>query len=190
MMALKSGELAGLEVPTECYQGVTTWLNTAQGGGDGSQYAYRPAAQQAHQREPSKAMTAEGLLMRLYLGWGRRQPQVAAGADYLRENLPQFGTRRQPLRDTYYWYYATQVMYQMQGEHWQAWNDSLRPLLTSTQEQTGPLAGSWDPKGEIPDRWGREGGRLYVTAMHLLMLEVYYRHLPLYQTLTDDVAGP
>jgi hypothetical protein len=31
---------------------------------------------------------------------------------------------------------------------------------------------------------GRAGGRLYVTAMHLLMLEVYYRHLPLFQELT------
>jgi hypothetical protein len=34
----------------------------------------------------------------------------------------------------------------------------------------------------VPDRWGADGGRIYVTAMHLLNLEVYYRHLPLYRS--------
>jgi hypothetical protein len=30
----------------------------------------------------------------------------------------------------------------------------------------------------VPDRWGVYGGRIYVTALHLLALEVPYRHLP------------
>jgi hypothetical protein len=106
---------------------------------------------------------------------------MLAGVQHLRQNLPSIGTRAQPLRDSYYWYYATQVMFQAQGDAWNAWNERLRNLLINSQAQSGPLAGSWDPRGAIPDRWGREGGRLYVTAMHLLMLEVYYRHLPLYQ---------
>jgi hypothetical protein len=98
------------------------------------------------------------------------------------------GTRQTPLRDAYYWYYATQVMYQVGGERWEAWNGRLRELLVTSQEQTGPLAGSWNPKGAVPDRWGAEAGRLYTTCMHLLMLEVYYRHLPLYQTLEGATA--
>jgi hypothetical protein len=32
----------------------------------------------------------------------------------------------------------------------------------------------------VPDRWGEYGGRLYVTALHLLALEVPARHLPTY----------
>ena len=128
-------------------------------------------------------MTAEALLMRLYLGWDRSNPNLVRGADFLRQNLPQIGRADAPQRDTYYWYYATQVMFQMQGEHWESWNNKLRPLLVDSQVQEGPLAGSWEPLGPVPDRWGAAGGRLYVTAMHLLMLEVYYRHLPLYQTL-------
>jgi hypothetical protein len=130
-------------------------------------------------------MTAESLLMRLYLGWDRTNPNVVRGANYLQQNLPQTGRRDNPMRDTYYWYYATQVMFQMQGDHWNAWNGNLRPLLVDSQIQEGTYAGSWEPKGSIPDRWGDAGGRIYVTAMHLLMLEVYYRHLPLYKTLTD-----
>jgi hypothetical protein len=135
-------------------------------------------------------MTAEALLMRLYLGWDRSNQNVIRGADFLRQHLPQFGRREAPQRDAYYWYYATQVMFQMQGDYWKAWNDQLRPLIVESQiRDGGPLTGSWDPKGVVPDRWGDAGGRMYVTAMHLLMLEVYYRHLPLYQTLTAQTRA-
>ena len=184
LMALKSGELAGLAVPPECYARMEHWLDNAHGGNDPSRYVYRPNAEQAHQRQPSKAMTAEALLMRQYLGWRREHPNLIAGADYLRANLPQIGTARNPQRDAYYWYYATQVMFQMQGVYWREWNTQLSQLLTSSQLKTGTLAGSWDPTGPVvADRWGAAGGRLYVTSMQLLMLEVYYRHLPLYQNL-------
>jgi hypothetical protein len=189
MMALKSGELAGLRVPPAAYGGVAKWLDSAQARDDPSKYSYLPASPHAHHRQPSRTMTAEALLMRLYLGWNRSNPSLVRGADYLRQHLPQMGRREAFARDAYYWYYATQVMFQMQGEHWKAWNDQLRPLLVDTQVQQGPLAGSWDPRSPVPDRWGDAGGRLYVTAMHLLMLEVYYRHLPLYQTLASPAAG-
>jgi hypothetical protein len=69
----------------------------------------------------------------------------------------------------------------MGGEHWQLWNSRLHPLIVQSQVPAGPLAGSWDPKGPVPDRWGPHGGRLYVTTLNLLSLEVFYRHLPLYE---------
>jgi hypothetical protein len=184
VMALKSGELAGLTIGPECYARIEKWLNTAQSPITPALYVYRPGAAQAHQRQASRAMTAEAMLMRQYLGWERANPRLVEGATYLRQNLPDYGDERDPRRDAYYWYYATQVMFQMQGDYWSDWNNRLRTLLTTSQEQTGPLAGSWDPMGPtIADRWGNAGGRIYVTTLHLLMLEVYYRHLPLYQTL-------
>jgi hypothetical protein len=70
-------------------------------------------------------------------------------------------------------------MYHMQGQHWKTWNGKLRDLLVSTQVTQGALAGSWKPM----DAREKPGGRLYATALRLLMLEVYYRHLPLYQQL-------
>ena len=112
------------------------------------------------------------------------QPQLCRGADYLAEHLPKMGVLREAPyeknRDTYYWYYATQVMFHMGGDYWRQWNEALHRLLLETQTQDGTLAGSWDPRRPIPDRWGPRVGRLYVTAMNLLSLEVYYRHLPLY----------
>jgi hypothetical protein len=98
------------------------------------------------------------------------------------ENLP---SNRSNSRDCYYWYYATNLMFHVKGERWEKWNGNLKKLLLDTQETQGPLRGSWDPLAGTPDRWGSVAGRIYVTTMHLLMLEVYYRTLPLY---SDEVA--
>ncbi len=187
LMALKSAEMAGLNVPEEVYSRLRTWLQQAQWPEDVALYVYRPKARYQHQRTPSRAMTAEALLMQLYLGTSPQSTMIQRGARYLGRNLPSFGSPGRLQRDTYYWYYATQVMFHAGGEHWDRWNRRQRALLVNTQVQEGPLAGSWDPLGRLPDRWGAEGGRIYVTAMHLLILEVYYRHLPLYRP--QVVAG-
>jgi hypothetical protein len=71
-------------------------------------------------------------------------------------------------------------MFHMRGKHWEDWNGRLHPLLVTTQIREGDFAGSWHPDLPVPDRWGPQAGRLYVTTLNLLSLEVYYRHLPLY----------
>ncbi len=56
---------------------------------------------------------------------------------------------------------------------------------TRTQGKEGRLRGSWfDPAGPRAE----EGGRLMQTTMNIMILEVYYRHLPVYrkQGTTDD----
>lgn len=190
LMALKSGELAGLKVPQETYSRIDKWLDTAQStANDQTMYAYNPFApiQTApgrfadHGRRPTPATTSMGLLMRLYTGWNRNDPRMVSGCDYLLQNPPQMGTSQEPLRDSYYWYYSTQLMFHMKGDYWKQWNDRLHPLLVDQQLTTGPLAGSWDPRRPVADRWGVLGGRIYVTTLNLLSLEVYYRHLPIYE---------
>jgi len=186
MMALKSGDLANLEVPTETYARIVQWLDAAQGSrSERYKYRYNPYApdteSQAHGRVASETMTAVGLLMRFYTGWRRDNENMARGADFLLESPPAIGTARDPKRDTYYWYYATQVMFHMGGDHWKKWNDQLRPVLLDAQIQTGADAGSWNPRLPVADRWAPHAGRLYVTALNLLSLEVHYRHLPLYE---------
>ncbi len=183
MMALKSGELANLKVPEASYAKIGHWLDKSMGvSGQKHLYRYNPYApnteEQRHGRRPSKTMTSVGLLMRMHLGWRRDNANLAKGAEYLAENLPSI---RGSERDTYYWYYATQVMYHMGGDYWKAWNGRLHPLLVNSQVKRGAMAGSWDPRSPVPDRWAPHAGRLYVTTMNLLSLEVYYRHLPLYE---------
>jgi hypothetical protein len=43
----------------------------------------------------------------------------------------------------------------------------------------GCAAGSWDPKA---DAWGQQGGRVMQTSLAALVLEVYYRYPPCYDT--------
>ena len=185
IMALKSAELAGFNVPGDVFQRTEGWLSRAQASADSPhQYVYSPDAQDTakhrHGRQPNRTMTAVGILTRLYLGWRRDHPDMIAAADYFLENLPSEGTHTRPERDTYYWYYATQVMLQMRGDHWDRWNGSIHPLLVGSQITDGPLAGSWDPHRPVPDRWAKHAGRIYVTTMNVLSLEVFYRYLPLY----------
>ncbi|TWU15081.1 hypothetical protein Poly21_22730 [Allorhodopirellula heiligendammensis] len=191
MMAVKSGELSGLNVPPEVYEGMDRWLSLAKlSPAHLDRYVYNPFApntpQQAHGRLPTPTMTSVGILMRMYSGWSREIPEMQSAADYILEYPPRIGTRQEPLRDTYYWYYATQVMFHMGGDYWEKWSGFLTPVLIDSQIKRGPQAGSWDPEFPVPDRWSPHGGRLYVSAMNLLNLEVYYRHLPIYDKTAGD----
>ncbi len=169
LMAMQSAKMAGLEVPQTTLDNIGKYLDTAQVGGS-SRYSYIPGA------SPTEVMTAEALLCRQYLGWARDDPNLKDGVDYLLTNLPDWHNNR----NVYYWYYATQVMHHMEGEPWKKWNASMRDLLVSKQQTTGKERGSWHPTGPDPDQWGAHGGRLYTTCLSVFILEVYYRHLPIY----------
>lgn len=174
LMALKSGQMAGLNVPKTAYEGVSKWLDSVEDRSSPGRFSYHPS------KPDTLAMTAEGLLMRQYLGAGRLDTSLTAGAGFLKQRLPRLEER-----DAYYWYYATQVMFHMQGDYWFQWNGAIRDLLVNSQEKGGHVAGSWDPESPTRSKWGNAGGRHYVTCLNLLMLEVYYRHLPLYIELAE-----
>jgi hypothetical protein len=167
VMALQSARMAGLDVPSPTLDRVNDFLNSV-ARDEGTRYAYRA------QDGATLALTAEGLLCRQYLGWEHNDPRLQAGVAYLLDNLPDWNQR-----NVYYWYYATQVLHHMEDSPWRIWNAEMRKLLPEKQVKRGRERGSWDPGG---DRWGGEGGRLYVTCLSIYILEVYYRHLPLYQT--------
>jgi hypothetical protein len=188
MMSFQSAELAGLQVPKDVYVKIERWLENSQMRDAPYLYRYNWQANTPsteHGRIPTPVMTSVGLLMRLYTGWKRDHPNMRRGTDWLLRFLPAEGTPNNPTRDTYYWYYATQVMFHAGGEKWKAWYGDLYPMLIRTQLPDGDWAGSWDPLTPIPDAWGEYGGRLYVTTLNLLSLEVYYRHLPLYDATAE-----
>jgi hypothetical protein len=62
----------------------------------------------------------------------------------------------------------------------------MRKILVESQEKEGCAAGSWNPTQPTDDAWGAQGGRLMVTSLSCLTLEVYYRYLPLYQLDNQD----
>jgi hypothetical protein len=75
-------------------------------------------------------------------------------------------------------------MHHMEGEAWATWNAALRDAIVGNQVRAGKMAGSWHPtKPRGADHeYAEAGGRLYLTCLCILTLEVYYRHMPLYRT--------
>ena len=162
-------------------------LDTSQSVEDADTYVYNPYApdtpEQRAGRRSSPTMTAVGLLMRLHTGYARDDPRFVGAATKLAAELPSNGSRGRPTRDCYLWYYVSQVLFHVGGEAWDRWYGRLYEILVASQETVGDRAGSWNPGGEVPDRWGAFGGRIYVTALNLLTLEVTYRHLPIDQAV-------
>jgi hypothetical protein len=122
-------------------------------------------------------MTAEGLLCRQYLGWKQDDKRLNAGIRFIGNHPIEYKNNK---RNVYYWYYATQVTHHMEGDAWRKWNGVMRQVIPENQTTKGRERGSWHPDG---DEWGPAGGRLYVTCLSTYMLEVYYRHLPIYRDL-------
>ena len=103
------------------------------------------------------------------------------GEELLAKRLPVWEEKGGKI-DMYYWYYATQVMHNLQGAEWDAWNRQIRAVLIQSQATEGCAKGSWDPLLPSKDPWAEPGGRLLVTSLNCLTLQVYYRYLPLYRT--------
>jgi hypothetical protein len=172
VQALKSGQMGGLTVPKETLNQVMKYLDAYQGDAFGASYGYR---------SPGNRYTtnAIGLLCREYLGWGHRNPGLVKGVEGLMQRTPT-----ENLKSMYYYYYATQVIHHVGGKDWQAWNPKMRDMLIKLQDDGNDPArrhqkGSWSCAGWDVGQYG--GGRIMMTSMSLLTLEVYYRHLPLYR---------
>lgn len=164
LMALKSGHMAYLQVPENTIVGASKFLDSVQVE-NGAKYGYtEPSA--------SPTLTAVGLLCRMYLGWKREEPALTKGVQYLSDLGPS-------KNNMYYNYYATQVLCQYEGELWTKWNGPMRDYLVESQSKEAHQAGSWYMPAE--DHGASVGGRLYCTAMSTMVLEVYYRHMPLYK---------
>jgi hypothetical protein len=166
VMALKSGQMSGLNVPNITLKLAEKWLDSCETT-DGGGFGYT-----GPQETPT--MSAVGCLCREYLGTPRRNPNLQNGVKKLMATPPAAH------KNIYYQYYATQVFHHMGGEFWDFWNkgpggkNGMRDVLVNSQDKDG----SWNPAG---DGHSGAGGRIMQTSLSLLTLEVYYRHLPLYQ---------
>ena len=175
LMALKSGHMAYLQVPRQTVGKASQFLDSVQTAG-GVAYGYTDAG-------AGKATSAIGLLSRMYLGWKPQHGPLEQGV----ERLAQIGPSP---TDLYYNYYATQVLFQYtggEGPLWQRWNRAMRDHLIASQSRQGHAEGSW----YLGDNHSSEaGGRLYSTSMATMILEVYYRHMPIYRTAAVEEAFP
>lgn len=174
LMALHAGRLGRLideEEPgmEQTFKNVGKFLDSVQTD-EGAVYGYQGKGDPDHRR------SAIGLLCRMYLGWKQDNPSLQDGTN----RLDALG----PNTDLYYGYYATQVMFQMQGPRWQAWNKKMTDLLLENQVKDGHEKGSWFNGVDGCGLHG-SGGRLYCTTLAAMILEVYYRHLRIYRVYDE-----
>lgn len=132
------------------------------------------------------AMTAEGLFIQKCIAPEKSiSPQLIS---YLMENAPGRKNEDGYQRDVYYWYYATALQFAQGGDSWLQWQSMVMPYLRDSQMPINhPLGGSWSSyqisnKQKVNiDKWSNLGGRHYVTCMSLMIMEIYARHLTIYQ---------
>ncbi len=172
VMALVSAQRAGIDLPRAPFRNASMHLDAVSSRRIPGLYAYQPG------RQVTLAMTAEAMFIRQLLGADRTENAMSASAGFLVSELPDWNSEP----NTYYWYYATLALYQYGGQYWEVWNEALTEQLLEHQADHGAAAGSWAPN----DQWAMVGGRVYQTALCTLMLEVYYRYLPLY---SNDPPG-
>lgn len=164
VMALKSGHMGHLAIPQNVFTGASLFLDKVSSD-SGSIYGY--AGPSATVRP---ATTAVGLLCRMYGGWDKSHPGIQKGVSHLAKT----GVLKNNL---YYNYYAVQVLRHHGGSEWDKFNTELRDWLVETQAQQPGAKGSWF----FPNNGHVAGaGRLCSTSFACMILEVYYRHMPLY----------
>lgn len=163
LMALKSGHMGFLQVSPLTIKKAVEFLNAVQQD-DGATYGYTDPGNGA-------GTSAVGLLCRMYLGWKKDHPALQRGVD----RLAKMG----PNKDLYFDYYATQILHHVEGDRWVSWNTRMRDMLVNAQAKKGHEAGSWYD-GVDGGHGAHAAGRLYCTSLATMILEVYYRHLPIY----------
>jgi hypothetical protein len=168
LMALKSGHMAYLVVPPPTIKRAVHFLDSVTPGERRATYGYMDT------RDIRDGTTAVGLLCRMYLGWQHDHPSLKLGVQLLGSKGPSMNIAA---CNIYYNYYATQVMRHYEGPPWEKWNTAMRDWLVATQSKSEHMTGSWYVGGDLGSG---PGGRLYCTSLATMILEVYYRHMPIY----------
>jgi hypothetical protein len=170
LMALRAAKDAGIQVPKNvidagieyvksCHNGKDSGKNHRDGG-----FAYRPNG------DSGFARTGAGVLS-LQIAGDYRAKEVREGIEYLLTFAP-VGDQEVKRWPMYGHYYAAQGIYQAQSvglwgrKAWKAWYPAVTKKLVAEQQPDG--------------RWNGSYG-YYASSMALLVLEIPYRYLPIYQ---------
>lgn len=182
--ALLAARDAGAELPSDLGAQVDAWLSTLEEDrgrlaylADGRRYGYTPTTCNAH----------AALLLRELLETGTQGARHKAHAALVASEKPiwkiAFKVLEVPGRgkvqtqvgslSMYAWWMGTLGEFQRGGGPWSAWFGAAKSALLGHQRADGCARGSWDPEGTYERQ---TGGRVFATALGVLMLEQPYRH--------------
>jgi hypothetical protein len=144
---------------------------------DGRRYGYTPTTSNAHAAAAIRELLGEstrGARHRSHLALVSRKRPVWK-ISFRTVTVPGRGKVRVQVGNLsmYQWWYGTIASFHAGGGTWRGWFGKTRSALLGSQERTGCARGSWDPKGTYERQ---TGGRVFATALGVLMLEQPYRH--------------
>lgn len=163
LMALKSAKNAGLHVPNGTIIKATNYLATKVSSLAGSRSEFSALSSSAL-RDLKTAFF--GLTL-----FGENTPEYAKVAALAERLVPK--ADKQQLEGNFF---ATLLIRDLRGTYWENWKEKVVDQYLKEQSSDKTEAGSWFYGGEEVNS---EGGRLYCTAMTLLILETIYRYEPL-----------
>lgn len=195
VQALKAGEVAGLMDDVDGLGKAIRWAalgvrkNYGERNGEGG-FGYTIPGR-------SSGLSGAGVLCLQLLGQGKSQE--------VRSTLPMLQVRyafnwdRPPSGSVlYYWSYITQAFFHEGGAGWRSWNKQFSKPLVAAQHVVGRDRSSYVDHANQPQETGywispaeREhnggNGEVMDTILCTLMLEVYYRTLPLAEKEGTDL---
>ena len=203
VMALKSAQLSGLEVPQASIDGAldfTRWSTGKSGlvGYLGPDTAGDPIiGEHDNYQYHQGTMSSIGMCVRIFLEHDLKDPFLIEGAEVLLNDLPAIGKDPdKPQTDYYYWYYGSLALNQIDGpdaprrtnKYWGPWNKAMNETILAMQDQTKGACsyGGWMQ----PDRWSFAYGPVYTTAINVLTLEVYFRYANAFGMKKEPGAAP
>ncbi len=158
VMALRAARNAGLKVEERVIDRAVSYVRKCQNPDGGFRYMLNSGGS-------AFPRSAAGVASLYYAGI-YESDAIDRGLAYLMRHAPGEGVRTPHY--FYGHYYAVQAMYLAGGEHWRKWFPAIREELIARQD---PQNGYWEG----------QAGKAYGTAMALIILQVPYRYLPIFQ---------
>jgi hypothetical protein len=122
--------------------------------------------------EHVEAMTGVALLTRFLLGQDPEANALMAKSVRVVSAKPPRWDEEKGTIDLYAWLFGSLALYHAGGKEWSDWSLAVS-VVVAKQRKDGAHAGSWDPER---DAWGTTYGRVYTTALAILIMETYYRY--------------
>lgn len=176
IQALKSAYLAHLE---EIEKEVEASLDRAM---ENMKRVYSKEFRTFGYRDNAKRDTLTGVGVFAMSMWKhRKSPEVKGGSEYLLDRADRTKEMDYSKMNIYSMYYNVQAMFAVGGKDWREYNNWFQKSLSEAQNEDG----SWPMTGVGKGHGGGNPGadevqdyEVYRTAMCTMMLEVYYRYLP------------
>ena len=170
IQALKAAHLSQLNIDGVDAALDKAMLNLKRVQGKNGGFGYRNAGSEKY------SLTGVGVLC-TYFWKQEKDAMVRDGIKYMLEKDKPEVNYKGDKADLYAWYYNTQACLMVGGSAWSKWNRMFQDQISDSQSPDG----SWPPcLGGVGDLQKRPDGDgpYYRTTLCILMLEVYYRYMP------------